>query len=138
MHAKLTQALFAAYPALYRGRTLGMQKNLMCFGFACGDGWYPIIDRLSATITQHVDKLPIEKREDYIAAQVKEKFGGLRFYMERSTKEMEDAIDAAEEESFRTCEECGEPGETGGEGWILTLCNDCREKRKAKKGTARR
>ncbi|KZV77303.1 hypothetical protein PENSPDRAFT_660526 [Peniophora sp. CONT] len=116
MRAKLTQALFAAYPALYRGRVLSVRENLMSYGFACGDGWYPIIDRLSTTLTRHIGELPVEKRDDYYAFQVKEKFGALRFYMTRSTQEMEDAISAAAQESLRTCEECGEPGETNDEG----------------------
>jgi len=61
------------------------------------------------------------------AAQVKEKFGGLRFYMTCGTDEIYDLISEAETLSCKTCEECGKPGEERATGWIHTLCNDCHE-----------
>ena len=63
------------------------------------------------------------------AAQVKEKFGGLRFYMTMGTDEVYGLIDKAEALSRKTCEECGEPGEERSGGWIHTLCNNCHENR---------
>lgn len=61
------------------------------------------------------------------AAQVKEKFGGLRFYMEGPvTAEMAQHISAAEALSLETCEVCGKPG-TQAEGyWIKIKCDDCK------------
>ena len=59
------------------------------------------------------------------AAQVKEKFGTLRFYMTRYTDEIRELISSAETLSSVTCEECGSPGEEKGGGWIRTLCNPC-------------
>lgn len=62
------------------------------------------------------------------AAQVKEKFGGLRFYMTIGTDEVYALIGKAEALSCKTCEECGEPGEKRTDlGWIYTLCNNCHE-----------
>lgn len=61
------------------------------------------------------------------AFQVKEKFGGLRFYMTCGTDEIYDLISKAEALSCKTCEECGEPGEERSGGWIHTLCNNCHE-----------
>lgn len=61
------------------------------------------------------------------ASQVKEKFGGLRFYLTCGTDEMYEAIRKAEEEADRTCERCGMPGESRGGGWIKTLCNRCND-----------
>jgi hypothetical protein len=54
--------------------------------------------------------------------QVKEKYGGLRFYVEGGTKEMADYIDFAEALSLHICEECGSPGEPRNDGWTKTLC----------------
>jgi hypothetical protein len=54
--------------------------------------------------------------------QIKEKFGGLRFYIGSGTKEMHDRIVQAEREAYRTCIECGEPGTQTNAGWVLTLC----------------
>jgi hypothetical protein len=58
-------------------------------------------------------------------SQVKEKFGGLRFYMTFQTDRMDELIEIAEEESYTLCEECGKPGKPIGM-WIRTLCPKCR------------
>jgi hypothetical protein len=77
-----------------------------------GPGWAKILDKL----------YDVKPRSVYVA-QVKEKFGGLRFYVGSASEEFFDAIDAAEEESYKTCEQCGEPGELREDlSWILTLC----------------
>jgi hypothetical protein len=60
------------------------------------------------------------------ASQVKEKYGGLRFYMTSATDEMYDLISEAEHKSEEICEVCGNEGRPSGEGWITTLCNSCR------------
>jgi len=59
------------------------------------------------------------------AIQVKEKYGGLRFYMTAGNDEIYNLISKAEELSCKTCEECGSPGEERSGGWIRTLCSDC-------------
>jgi len=64
------------------------------------------------------------------ASQVKEKFGGLRFYMTTSTDEMDNLISEAEALSYKTCEDCGQPGKPNDDGWISTLCEKCRKERK--------
>jgi len=57
------------------------------------------------------------------ASQVKEKLGGLRFYMTHSSVEIEKHIDEAEAKSYKTCEECGQDGELRNDaGWLTTLC----------------
>jgi predicted HicB family RNase H-like nuclease len=61
------------------------------------------------------------------AAQVKEKFGGLRFYMTSGTDEIYNLISEAEAKSRETCEECGKPGEERSMPWIRTLCDSCYE-----------
>jgi hypothetical protein len=57
-----------------------------------------------------------------VASQVKEKFGGLRFYVQGATDKHWAYISFAESMSYRTCEECGAPGETYTDGWHVTLC----------------
>ena len=54
--------------------------------------------------------------------QVKEKFGGLRFYIAAGNKEIWKRITKAENESYEICEQCGEPGELHQTGWWRTLC----------------
>lgn len=62
------------------------------------------------------------------AAQVKEKFGTLRFYMTHSSDEMEAIIDEAERKSAITCEACGKPGKVVGGGWLYCRCRECFDK----------
>jgi len=95
----------------------------MVWGFP-GDGWEPIIRRLSEKLEAAIAALPAEERELCCASQVKEKFGSLRFYMNGSTDEMEAWISAAEDESERTCETCGAPGKNSGSVWLKTACEE--------------
>jgi hypothetical protein len=57
-----------------------------------------------------------------VAVQVKEKFGGLRFYVDGATEKQYNYISFAEALSHRTCEECGAPGMTYTTRWHQTLC----------------
>lgn len=58
------------------------------------------------------------------AAQVKEKFGSLRFYLDGGTEEMHNLIDEAERASSVICEDCGKPGKMRKGGWIRCLCDE--------------
>jgi len=82
-----------------------------------GKGWSKIIDML-------YDELPIPKKIQVY--QVKEKFGGLRFYISGATKEQYAIIDKAEHMSEITCEQCGEPGTVKKDGyWLMCRCDKC-------------
>lgn len=111
--------LFTDFPNLYRGRNESITQNLMPFGFECGDGWFNLIYELS----EKVSKLDPECK----AVQVKEKFGGLRFYTAATSKEVYDLISEYETRSYRTCEDCGDTktAKPRDGGWIRTQCNKC-------------
>jgi len=87
-------------------------------GYFCGreslPGWRKIILDLH-------DKL-VEESPDYYIIQIKEKFGGLRYYVGGTTYAGYDMIDEAERLSYVTCETCGRPGEPTSKGWTRTLC----------------
>ena len=85
-----------------------------------GPGWSGVIERL----VQDLEALGW----DGTVYQVKEKFGGLRFYIGGATDAIFKRISEAEEESYRVCENCGKPGEPTTSGWIQTLCEECRSK----------
>jgi hypothetical protein len=55
--------------------------------------------------------------------QVKEKFGGLRIYVNHADDAIRQRIEAAEQESFHTCEICGQPGKLR-EDALMTLCDE--------------
>ena len=103
----------AAFPRLYR--------DVRC-GFSCPDGWLDIVWRLS----EQLEPLGIE------CDQVKEKFGGLRFYLKDPPgradveKQADDLIRAAENEASRMCEICGQPGKLGKwkAHYVRTLCEE--------------
>lgn len=63
-----------------------------------------------------------------VADQVKEKFGGLRFYHHGGDEFCDGVLSLAESMSNVTCEICGAPGKAGGRGWIKTLCETDRKK----------
>jgi hypothetical protein len=82
-----------------------------------GKGWHAIIAKL-------VDDL-LALGWDGTVAQVKEKFGGLRFYVGRGSNAIFDRINQAEAESFQVCETCGAPGILRSTGWYKTRCDEC-------------
>jgi hypothetical protein len=87
----------------------------------CGPGWAHLYEPLIALV---------EKKGGTVL-QVKEKFGGLRFYYGPADDVIERAIRLAEQASAVTCETCAAPGELRGRDWIVTLCQSCWDKREA-------
>jgi hypothetical protein len=89
-----------------------------------GPGWRGIVERLCAKLEPYIAAAVPDERQSLSAVQVKEKFGGLRFYTGTVTEETSIWIDEAEAESCRTCDRCGGAGEqrrTAG-GHIFTRC----------------
>lgn len=98
------------------------------FPFACGQGWHSILFQLCRDIEALISAMTEEERcEDgqclYAVAQVKEKFGGLRFYMHQYPDGAHELISQAEDACLRTCETCGAPGVLRRTGWVSTLCD---------------
>lgn len=92
-----------------------------------GPGWRSILESLVKDL--------LAKGWSGEVSQVKEKFGGLRFYCESDgAPGIYDRIQEAEDESFKTCEECGAPGRPRDWSWIKTLCDKCAEVRSDDKG----
>jgi hypothetical protein len=94
-------------------------------GFACGEGWWPILEALCANIQHHIDwknKKSIVVPQVTVA-QIKEKFGGLRFYYDGGDDEISSMVRMAEAWAGNTCETCGAPGKRRDSGWIKTLCD---------------
>ena len=60
-------------------------------------------------------------------SEVKEKFGGLRFYVKGGNERALARIDEAAQEAERICEGCGAPSSIRSlDGWLTTVCDDCR------------
>ena len=90
--------------------------------FSCvGEGWHGILRNLVTAIKKSGEK-------SISVSQVKEKFGGLRFYTNgNNTCTVDTLITNAEIASCRTCETCGNPGSIRGKGWVTCMCDDCEE-----------
>lgn len=127
MDQVLSDRLIAAFPQLYRS---WQDRNIQQVwrtrqDFECGDGWFELFWHLSAQLEALIVALPTSEQDAYAPTNIKEKFGGLRFYMTKCTPEMDHTIRRAEEESIRTCEQCGKPGlRLKQDQMILTRCSE--------------
>ena len=74
---------------------------------AVGQGWFEILWELCASI-EIITKTQMEGGHPPIQLlQAKEKFGGLRFYVENGTRDVYDQIEVAQNRSMATCEARG-------------------------------
>lgn len=102
--------------------------------YEVGEGWIPLIRELESLLRSI--------SPDYKIVQVKEKFGGLRYYADyvpapgapvEHAKIFAALIRMWEGMSFSVCEECGQYGEsTRGKDhlhWVKTLCDHHRQVR---------
>ena len=94
------------------------------FGVECADGWKSLLQPIFDYVEQY-NKEHEEHKLEFL--QVKEKFGGLRVYMNFETEELQKLIEEAESKSYLTCEFCGATENVGTiiNGWISTCCEDC-------------
>jgi hypothetical protein len=56
--------------------------------------------------------------------QIKEKFGGLRFYYQGGDEHISGMVTMAEVWAGRSCETCGNVGLRRSGGWVRTLCDN--------------
>lgn len=101
-------------------------KIVESYFFSVDIGWLQLIkDLITDLIALGWDKQ---------VCQVKEKFGGLRFYINSGSDEIFKRISEAENQSYETCEVCGEKGEIRNDiGWYTTLCDEHYTQKKNKK-----
>jgi hypothetical protein len=99
-----------------------------------GIGWYNLIYTLTNCIDRRLEHLNKDGgNRKVIIAQIKEKFGGLRYYADGDIDEqMDGMIDFAESLSYTICEECGAPGKLRSGGWMRTLCDKHEEERQSR------
>lgn len=105
-------------------------------GFAVGEGWWPIIESLCANIQSHTDWWNKNREtrpvvEQVVVAQIKEKFGGLRFYYEGGDDKIQGMVRMAEAWADAVCEDCGTPATKKTTGWIRNVCDKHFEEREA-------
>lgn len=118
-------------------------------GFAIGSGWYPILEALCGQIDSytkwrnntraallkdnpHNQKIP-DAIPQVVVEQIKEKFGGLRFYYQGGDDHIHGMVRMAEMWASNCCEECCAPGKRRNGGWIRTLCDKHEEEYQERK-----
>jgi len=121
-------------------------EGFVTVSLSISTGWLPLVDKLCSmikhkldTIVKYNDKwLEIEiinslkhatneaLVEDFKIIQIKEKYGGLRFYVDGADNEIQAWIHFAESTSYDICQECGTNQNLGNtKGWIRTVCKPC-------------
>jgi hypothetical protein len=147
MKKELQDQLFGKYPEIFKQKDLPMSQTCMCWGIDTGNGWYDLLDVLCGQIEHHQktldsryefqlkqhNELPIGEKllapqpidATIEATQVKEKFGGLRFYYNGGDDYIRGLVDMAEDMSYRICDVCGGSGKngTGKTNWYSTRCS---------------
>ena len=92
------------------------------FGVSTIPGWYPLVEKLL------LDIRALPKDDGMVRVnQIKEKFGGLRVYVEVSGSDdfkerVRDMIEQAEKEASHTCEFCSDPGVLRTSEWMRVTC----------------
>jgi hypothetical protein len=146
-----TKEIIAKYPKIFETYN-GNPGDVNWFGVP--EGWLPIIDKLCGSIQHYIDYVYLsEPNPNYVegsqyksddetthrfirkgvpqvmCSQMKEKFGGLRFYTFGHDDIVEGMIKMAEYMCDNTCEECGSENDLGmTTGWITVKCRSCAEK----------
>jgi hypothetical protein len=124
MRKALEQCLVEWWPAWFNTKG-DIRHTAMPRGFTHDDGWFDILWRLCEDLEPLVAEFEQETGSQFGVLQVKEKFGGLRFYVNCGRNDaIRQPILAAIEESFHTCEICGQPGKLREDSWIKTLCDE--------------
>lgn len=128
------EQILKKYPKIFRQKDLPMTETAMCWGLEIGEGWHWLVDNLCGCIQSYIDHNAKydPKITQVEATQVKEKFGGLRFYTNGSCDRIDGMIWLAEYLSNYICENCGSTKDVtqNREGWIKSLCRECRKEKK--------
>ena len=138
MKKELQEKLVANHPIIFKDYGGDITQTCMGWGVCCGDGWFTLINELC----NKIENTTIGTGLSVVATQIKEKFGGLRFYYRyeenntiitntRSNEVHKNIISSyveeAERSSYKICERCGNKGKKITGGWIRTLCPVCEE-----------
>lgn len=131
MSPEKSKQLIDTYPELFSD--LPEMNCMRLFGFDCGNGWFDLLKDLITKIRAHCESPDFQPYIDLLdqplspkVAQVKEKYGTLRFYLDLETEYIEKLIEEAEDKSAIICEICGNTGMLREHHrWLSVRCDDC-------------
>jgi hypothetical protein len=124
-----TEELINKYPKIFKDYE-GNPGRVNWYGVP--KGWLDIVDELCGAMQNYIDsytrytKEGPTKPEQVTCIQMKEKFGGLRFYTNGHNDFIEGMIMMAEYKCSNTCQDCGSKEDIGmTSGWISVFCRSC-------------
>lgn len=121
MTENLEEKLIKNFPKIFSYKHTKNEPFGM-WGFECDDGWYELIYNLCEKIQNECNE---SKCEQVKALQVKEKFGGLRFYYCGGNTKIYQFVLDAEDKSTTICEVTGNKGDHCKKGYhVKTLCKE--------------
>ena len=101
MKEELDKILVEKFPKIFADRHKSSQESCMYWGFDHGNGWYNLINSLCSCIQHYLDYKP--EVSQVVAAQVKEKYGSLRFYFRGGDEYIRGLVDMVSYLSNSTC-----------------------------------
>jgi len=132
MNLDLQKQLFDRHPLFFRKPADESDfKPLDQWGIEIGNGWFELLDRLSAKFERAISDCVAQGIPIYEcprAGQIKQKLGELRVYVGRFegiSPSVMAAIAEAERSASQTCESCGQPGSKRHDAWIHVACDQC-------------
>lgn len=120
----LEDKLKSEFPLLLVKMHGSARETCMAYGVECDDGWYELIRSLCREVQDWSDRT----EKQIVAEQIKEKFGGLRFYISSNkTNPISDGewsvlngiINRYEEMALNTCEITGAKGTLSKRGHVF-------------------
>lgn len=119
MREDLQVKLRLRYSGLYR-TDADNDFSFSQFGFEVGDGWFDLLDTLSADLMHAVQRIGMACPH---AVQVKSKMGTLQFVLSDFNEPLDALIAKATKASATTCEQCGSPGHAYIKNrWVYVAC----------------
>lgn len=104
-----------AFPLLFGGRRI--------ISLDAGAGWRFLLWNLCLSLEAYARAQVANGEQPVRIVQIKQKFGGLRFYLDDGDQATRAMVAAAEEVAEVTCEACGAPAKPKRiNGWISTFC----------------
>jgi hypothetical protein len=119
------------YPSVFKN----MEESVM---YSLPSGWVSLVDKLCeelSVVLEEEKKAKPESQDNplFVLLQIKEKFGGLRFYYVMNTENddlvrtVQRMVDKAEDTSYTICEVTGKKGDLCKSGiQFKTLCEELR------------
>lgn len=112
-----------------RAKKQGLQALIRFFQRERGQPSDWDLERAEEGMLKDYRKIPDRLPQRVVVRQIKEKFGGLRFYYDGGDDQVHGMVRMAEAWASTICEQCGQPGKLRGGGWVQTLCDAHEEER---------